>query len=433
MLSEQCRVQGGNFDPQVLMDGSLSKTKIHQWLMIEKVVKHIDELNQPHLKLVIMHDFMWALVEEWASNRARTHQIRNEDSRCDVWVMDALRSMTSPRALLTEPFDSVNQPFAIYMRDKALMVNVLWEIAYGLHQESLCLDSLEDFNATEADIMCMKDDILATWKSRDVRKTSSLGPTFISSADSRSQGSTLGRTFIPGGPTPPSGALCGPGGGGGMSAVSLSFFRPLAPPPRIPSMSGLSPYLQELLPTSFPTMGPPTEYNFNPITGWPLKASTPNIFSWSSQPRDVSLPTSTSPHVTGLSNLPGLSQEECPLVVGPLSCSSRVVAGGRVPMVTVSSSAAKTTLSSSPNMAPRISTSSSNVTGGDVHRVIQQHPPSSPNRMLAGAGVGRGSARRPAKQNAGRGQVLASMLADRGGDRGQELAAKLKGNGAGRG
>ena len=26
-LSEQCRVQGGNFDPQVLMDGSPSKTK----------------------------------------------------------------------------------------------------------------------------------------------------------------------------------------------------------------------------------------------------------------------------------------------------------------------------------------------------------------------------------------------------------------------
>ena len=132
------------------------------------------------------------------------------------------------------------------MRDKALTVNVLWEIAYGLHHESLCLDSLEDFNATEADLMSMKDDILAMWKSRDMRKTLSLGSTFISSADSRSQGSTLGRTFIPGRPMPPSGALHGPGGGG-MSAVSLSFFRPLAPPPRIPSMSGLSPYIQELL------------------------------------------------------------------------------------------------------------------------------------------------------------------------------------------
>ena len=231
---------------------------------------------------------------------------------------------------------------------------------------------------------------------------------------------------------PPSGALCGPGSGG-MSEVSSSFFRHLAPPPGIPSMSRLSPYIQELLPTSFPMMGPPAEYNFNPITGWPLKASTPDIFSPSSQPWDVLFPTSTSPCVTGLSNLPGLSQEECPLVVGPLSHSSRVVVGRRVPTVTVSSSTAETTLSSSPNMAPRISTSCSNVTGGDMCRVIWQHPHLPPNRTLAGAGVGRGSARRPAKWTAGRGQVLVNMLADKGGNRGRELAAKLKGNSAGRG
>ena len=104
-----------------------------------------------------------------------------------------------------------------------------------------------------------------------------------------------------------------------------------------------------------------------------------------------------------------------------------------MPTVTVSSSAAETTLSSSPNTAPRISTSCSNVTGGDVCRVIWQHLHSPPNRTLAGAGVGRGSARRPAKRTAGRGQVLVNMLADKGGDRGQELAAKLEGNGAGRG
>ena len=48
--------------------------------MVEKVVNHIDELDQPHLKLVVMHDFMWALVEELASNRAHAHQARNEDS-----------------------------------------------------------------------------------------------------------------------------------------------------------------------------------------------------------------------------------------------------------------------------------------------------------------------------------------------------------------
>ena len=92
-----------------------------------------------------------------------------------------------------------------YARDKPLTLNMLWEIAYSIHKESLCLDSLEDFNATEADIMHMKEDILATWKSRDARKTSSLGPTFVSAADSRSRGSTLGKTFIPEGPAPSSG------------------------------------------------------------------------------------------------------------------------------------------------------------------------------------------------------------------------------------
>ena len=57
--------------------------------MIEKVVDHINELNQPHLKLIVMHDFMWALIEELASNRAHAHQARNEDSGCDIWVVDS--------------------------------------------------------------------------------------------------------------------------------------------------------------------------------------------------------------------------------------------------------------------------------------------------------------------------------------------------------
>ena len=72
-LAEQQRVQGGTFDPRVLMDRSLSKAKIHQCLMIEKVVNRINELEKPHLKLVVMHDFMWALVEEQASDRAHKH------------------------------------------------------------------------------------------------------------------------------------------------------------------------------------------------------------------------------------------------------------------------------------------------------------------------------------------------------------------------
>ena len=109
-----------------------------------------------------------------------------------------------------------------------------------------------------------------------------------------------------------------------------------------------------------------------------------------------------------------------------------MVAGGRVPTVTVSSATAETTLLALPNMAPRISTSCSNVTGGDICRVIRRHLHSPSNKMLAGAGVGRGLARRPAR-GGGRGQVLVEMLTDKGGDRGQALAAKLKGTSAGRG
>ena len=72
-LAEQQRVQGGTFDPRVLTDGSPSKAKIRRCLMIEKVVNRINELEKPHLKLVVMHDFMWALVKEKASDRACEH------------------------------------------------------------------------------------------------------------------------------------------------------------------------------------------------------------------------------------------------------------------------------------------------------------------------------------------------------------------------
>ena len=65
-------------------------------------------------------------------------------------------------------------------------------------------------------------------------------------------------------------------------------------------------------------------------------------------------------------------------------------------------------------------------------RVIRQHPHSPSSKTLAGAGVGRGSTRRPARGSAGRGQVLVKMLTDKGGNRGQALAAKLEGPSAGR-
>ena len=99
----------------------------------------------------------------------------------------------------------------------------------------------------------------------------------------------------------------------------------------------------------------------------------------------------------------------------------------------VSSSAAETTLLASPMTAPRISTSCSNVTGGDVCWVIQQCLHFSPNRALAGAGVGRGSAKKPMRASGSRGQVLAEMLIKTGGGRGQTLAEKCGGTSIGRG
>ena len=41
------------------------------------------------------------------------------------------------------------------------MVNLFWEVAYEVFKEVLHLDLLEDFNATEADLMDLKNNILA--------------------------------------------------------------------------------------------------------------------------------------------------------------------------------------------------------------------------------------------------------------------------------
>ena len=71
------------------MDRSPSRNKIWRRLMIEKVVEHIDELDQPHLKVLVMHDFMWALIKEWASSKAHTHRISNQDLNRDIRVMEA--------------------------------------------------------------------------------------------------------------------------------------------------------------------------------------------------------------------------------------------------------------------------------------------------------------------------------------------------------
>ena len=240
----------------------------------------------------------------------------------------------------------------------------------------------------------------AIWDSRDRCRTSSLRPIFTSSSVSANEkGSTLGKTFTPTRAIASAGALCSSGYSLGETSSPLS--RLLAPPLGIPHPSVLSSYIQDILPmSSYPAMGTPMGYNFDPMMGQPLKFLVPSTYPLLSQPLGVSFSTPISPDVAGLSALSGLSGEECPLVVGSPSHSSRVVVGRRIPTVTVSSAAAEMTLSASPTMAPRVSTSCANVAGRDVHRVIQQCPHSSPNRALAGARVGRGqgSAKRLTKK-----------------------------------
>ena len=156
-----------------------------------------------------------------------------------------------------------------YIKDQALMVNVLWEVAYRVCHEVLCLNSLEDFNATKADLMDLKNDILTTWESRDRCRTLSLGPTFTPLSTSASEkGSTLGKTFTPSKASVSAGILHG--SSYGLGGTSSPLLRPLAPPPGIPHPSVLSSYVQEILPmSSYSAMGT-MGCNFDPMTGQPL-------------------------------------------------------------------------------------------------------------------------------------------------------------------
>ena len=58
--------KGGMLDLRLLMDRSPCKAKIRWWLMVQKVMDRITELGEQHLKLVVIHDFLWALIEEQA-------------------------------------------------------------------------------------------------------------------------------------------------------------------------------------------------------------------------------------------------------------------------------------------------------------------------------------------------------------------------------
>ena len=157
-----------------------------------------------------------------------------------------------------------------YVKDQTLTVYMLWEVAYRVCHEVLCLNSLEDFNATEVDLMDLKNDILATWESRDRHRTLSLRPTLTPlSASASKKSSTLGKTFTPSKASVSAGILHR--SGYRLGGMSLPLLRPLAPHPGIPCPLVLSSYVQEIVPmSSYSAMGTPMEYNFDPMMGWPL-------------------------------------------------------------------------------------------------------------------------------------------------------------------
>ena len=180
--------------------------------------------------------------------------------------------------------------------------------------------------------------------------------------------------------------------GHGLEEMPLLLSRPLGPPPGIPYPLMPMSYGQRIFPNSnYSMVGSTMGYNLDPMMGQPLQLSILSGYPFLSQSSGMLFPTSISPRLADLLALLDIDEEECPLVVEPPSHSSWVVMGGMIPTITVSSSVVETTLSTSPRSTPRVSTSSANVAGGDVWRVIQQCPLTSPNMALIGAGVGRGN------------------------------------------
>ena len=137
-------------------------------------------------------------------------------------------------------------------------------------KEVLHLDSFEDFNATKADLMELKNNILIMWESRDRCKTSSLRPMFTpSSVGANEKRSTLGDTFTLSKAMASASILHGSGHGLGEMPPPLS--RPLGPPPGIPHALMPASYGQGIFPTlMYSTVGPTMGYNFDPMMGQPL-------------------------------------------------------------------------------------------------------------------------------------------------------------------
>ena len=198
----------------------------------------------------------------------------------------------------------------------------------------------------------------------------------------------------------------------GLGEMPSPLVRPLGPPPGIPYPLISTSYGQRIFPTlNYPTWGSTMGYNFDPMMGQPLWPSISSSYHFLSGLPGMFLSMSINLSLADLPALLDTDNEECPpLVVEPPAHSSQVVTGRMVPTITVSLSVAETTLSASPRLSSRVSTSSASVAGRDVWRVIQQHPLTSPNTALVRAGVGWGNviAKKLAKIGAGKGWSIPS-------------------------
>ena len=254
------------------------------------------------------------------------------------------------------------------------MLDLLWEVVQGVFREALCLDSLEVFNATEADLKELKDKTLSIWKANNKCKTSTPRPTFVpSTAGAREKKSTLGSTFSSSSTTTPL-PICQSlfaRSGYAMGRVEQTLAKPTGLPPGIPFAQIPTPFGQGTFPTStYKPWGSVTGYNFDPMTGQPLRPTNSYSYPFMSQYSDILLSTSLCPSLMDMPPLLDKKEDTSLLVVEPPSCSSHIVMSRMVPTVTVSSAGVEMLLASSPRANPRMSTSIAGPAKGDIQRVI---------------------------------------------------------------
>ena len=126
-------------------------------------------------QVVVMHDFIWALVEEQVSDRAHQHQVKNWDSRQDICQVESEAHSIS-QDIIAQALHPGRPMVCDYIGTRSLTVDMLWEVVYGVFREALCLESLEDFNASEVDLGEMKDKILSSGRPRISARLHPLGP-----------------------------------------------------------------------------------------------------------------------------------------------------------------------------------------------------------------------------------------------------------------